>query len=52
MELNPTIAGHSYMDRMARLLDRLARSTRGIGVRQVRLASGIVLFSYLVSLIE
>ena len=49
MELNPTIAGHSYMDRMARLLDRLARSTRGIGVRQVRLACGIVLFSYLVS---
>ena len=49
MELNPTIAGHSSMDRMARLLDRLARSIRGVGVRQVRLASGIVLFAYLVS---
>ncbi|MGB6398382.1 MAG: adenylate/guanylate cyclase domain-containing protein [Bradyrhizobium sp.] len=34
---------------MARLLDRLARSIRGVGVRQVRLASGIVLFAYLVS---
>jgi adenylate cyclase len=37
------------MDRMARLLERLARLTRGVGVRQVRLASGMVLFTYLIS---
>ena len=49
MELNPTIADHSFMDRMARIRDRLTRSIRGVGVRQVRLASGIVLFAYLVS---
>jgi adenylate cyclase len=49
MELNPTSADHSSMDRMARLRDRLARSIRGVGVRQVRLASGMVLFAYLLS---
>jgi len=49
MELNPTSADHSSMDRMARLRDSLARSIRGIGVRQVRLASGMVLFAYLLS---
>src|SRR5437879_12156577 len=37
------------MDRMAHFRDRLARSTRGVGVRQVRLASGLVLFAYLIS---
>jgi adenylate cyclase len=37
------------MDRMARFNDRLARSIRGIGLRQVRFASGVVLFTYLVS---
>ena len=49
MELNPAIADLSSMDRMAHFRDRLARSTRGVGVRQVRLASGLVLFAYLVS---
>src|SRR5438132_3197797 len=37
------------MDRMARFRDRLARPIRGVGVRQVRLACGVVLFVYLVS---
>jgi len=49
MELNPTIADLSSMDRVARFRDRLARSIRGIGLRQVRFASGIVLLTYLVS---
>src|SRR5205814_142765 len=49
MELNPAIADLSSMDRMAHFRDRLARSTRGVGVRQVRLVSGVVLFAYLVS---
>jgi adenylate cyclase len=49
MELNTTIADISSMDRMARLQDRLARSFRGVGLRQVRLACGVVLFAYLVS---
>jgi adenylate cyclase len=49
MELNPPIADHHSMDRMARFWDRLAKSIRGIGLRQVRLVSGMVLFSYLVS---
>ena len=49
MELNPPIADHYSMDRMARFWDRLAKSIRGIGLRQVRLVSGMVLFSYLVS---
>src|SRR5437763_2452787 len=49
MALNPAIADLSSMDRMAHFRDRLARSTRGVGVRQVRLASGLVLFAYLVS---
>jgi adenylate cyclase len=37
------------MDRIARLQERLARSIRGVGLRQVRLASGVILFAYLVS---
>src|SRR5438270_6505852 len=37
------------MDRMSHFRDRLARSIRGVGVRQVRLASGLVLFAYLIS---
>src|SRR3989440_3819985 len=49
MELNPAIADLSSMDRMAHFRDRLARSIRGVGVRQVRLASGLVLFAYLIS---
>src|SRR6266700_1506831 len=49
MELNSTIADTYSMDRMARFRDRLARSIRGVGVRQVRLACGVVLFAYLVS---
>lgn len=37
-------------DRMARTSrERLARLVRGIGVRQIRLACGVVLFAYLVS---
>jgi adenylate cyclase len=36
------------MDRMV-LRNKLARWTRGIGVRQVRLACGLVLFTYLIS---
>jgi adenylate cyclase len=49
MELNPAIADLSSMDRMAHFRDRLARSIRGVGMRQVRLASGLVLFAYLIS---
>jgi adenylate cyclase len=49
MELNPTIADHHSMDRIARLRDTLTRSIRGIGLRQVRMVSGVVLFAYLVS---
>jgi adenylate cyclase len=37
------------MNRPARLNERLSRTLRGIGLRQVRLACGVVLFSYLVS---
>src|SRR6476469_851118 len=38
------------MDRMAHSYwERLRRSTRGIGLRQIRLACGLVLFAYLVS---
>ena len=38
------------MDRMARSYrERLRRLTRGVGLRQVRLACGVVLFAYLVS---
>src|SRR5581483_6817610 len=37
------------MDRMARYRERLTRSTRGLGLRQVRLACGVVLYAYLVS---
>jgi adenylate cyclase len=49
MELNPAIADLSSMDRMAHFRDTLARSIRGVGLRQVRLASGLVLFTYLLS---
>ncbi|WJR77376.1 adenylate/guanylate cyclase domain-containing protein [Bradyrhizobium sp. NP1] len=37
------------MNRPARLNERVSRTLRGIGLRQVRLACGVVLFSYLVS---
>src|SRR4051812_9898274 len=38
------------MNRMASLSrERLATSLRGIGLRQIRLASGVVLFAYLIS---
>jgi adenylate cyclase len=38
------------MNRMAAFIrDKLARSLRGIGVRQIRLGCGLVLFAYLVS---
>jgi adenylate cyclase len=37
------------MDRMAPYRERLTRSTRAIGLRQVRLACGVVLYAYLVS---
>ena len=38
------------MDRMAHShWERLRRSTRGIGLRQIRLACGVVLYAYLVS---
>src|ERR1700736_4985202 len=49
MELNSTIADQYSMDRMARFRDSLARSIRGVGLRQVRFVSGIVLFAYLIS---
>jgi adenylate cyclase len=49
MELNPTIGDLASMHRMARFRDRLARSIRGVGLRQVRFVSGVVLFAYLVS---
>jgi adenylate cyclase len=49
MELNPTIGDLASMDRIARFRDRLARSVRGIGLRQVRFVSGVVLFTYLIS---
>src|SRR6202171_4455682 len=37
------------LDRMAPLQERIAKFVRGIGVRQIRLACGLVLFAYLVS---
>jgi adenylate cyclase len=49
MELNSTIVDIYCMDRMARFQTRLARSIRGVGLRQVRFACGVVLFAYLVS---
>ena len=54
MELNSAIVGLLSMsvrlDRMARFSqERIARFIRGIGVRQIRLACGLVLFAYLVS---
>ena len=54
MELNSAIVGLLSMsvrlDRMARFSqERIARFLRGIGVRQIRLACGLVLFAYLIS---
>jgi adenylate cyclase len=54
MELNSTIIDLSpdsiRLDRMAAISrDRIAKFIRGIGVRQVRLGCGVVLFSYLIS---
>ena len=40
MELNPIIADHYSMDRMARFRDRLARSIRGVGLRAYVLVLG------------
>ena len=37
------------IDRMAPLQERLTKFIRGIGMRQIRLASGLILFAYLVS---
>jgi adenylate cyclase len=37
------------LNRMAPLQERIAKSIRGIGLRQIRLASGLILFAYLVS---
>jgi adenylate cyclase len=49
-ELNSTIADIDFMKQMiAPIQARLTKWIRGIGVRQVRLACGLVLFSYLVS---
>src|SRR3981081_3126077 len=52
-ELNSTIVGLLSMsvrfDRMAPLQEQIASFIRGISVRQVRLACGVVLFAYLVS---
>src|SRR3981189_2995886 len=54
MELKASIVGLLSMsvrlDRMARFSpERIARFIRGISVRQVRLACGLVLFAYLIS---
>src|ERR1700737_2510577 len=43
------IADIYSMDRMASSRERLSNFFRGIGLRQIRLASGAVLFAYLVS---
>jgi adenylate cyclase len=49
-ELNPTIADIYSMDHMTRHpRPQLAKLIRGIGVRQIRLACGVVLFAYLIS---
>ncbi len=53
-ELNSTIPDHFPMvaqpNRMARFSqERLTKLIRGIGVRQIRLACGLVMFTYLVS---
>src|SRR6201991_531215 len=49
-ELNPTIADTYFMRLMTpSLRSRLATSLRAIGVRQVRLACGLVLYAYLLS---
>src|SRR6202022_4511950 len=54
MELNSAIVGLLSMsvrlDRMARFSqERITKFIRGISVRQIRLACGLVLFAYLVS---
>jgi adenylate cyclase len=50
VELNSTIADMSLMNRMTAFSGNSIRTfIRGIGVRQVRLVCGIVLFSYLIS---
>jgi adenylate cyclase len=50
VELNSTIADMSLMNRMTAFSGSSIRTfIRGIGVRQVRLVCGIVLFSYLIS---
>src|SRR6266511_3834943 len=49
-ELNATITDIDRMDRMAALTrEQITSFVRGIGLRQVRLVSGLVLFAYLVS---
>jgi adenylate cyclase len=49
-ELNSTIADIYFMNQMiAHTRAQLTRWIRGIGIRQVRLACGLVLFAYLVS---
>ena len=49
-ELNSTIADIYFMNQMiAHTQAQLTKWIRGIGVRQVRLACGLVLFAYLVS---
>src|SRR5260370_26933017 len=49
LELNNMIADIYSMDRMASSRERLSNFFRGVGLRQIRLASGVVLFAYLVS---
>ena len=50
LELNDGIADIYAMDRMASLSrERLSNFARGIGLRQIRLVSGIVMFAYLIS---
>src|ERR1700719_2290664 len=46
-DLFPMVAQPNRMARFS--LERLTKLIRGIGVRQIRLACGLVLFSYLVS---
>ena len=51
MELNPPLSPiiHIHGSHGPPFRERLATSIRGIGLRQVRLACGVVLFAYLVS---
>lgn len=50
MGINLTQAGHDSMDRMTiGYRERLQEWARGIGVRQVRLVCGLILFAYLTS---